>query len=86
MYLSDVGRGGLVALGSGALRVTTPPLYASGRTYAITSNGTRELARADANWRLTFTVDLGPSHTLQQYRFGREATLGWGRTVVTISR
>jgi diacylglycerol O-acyltransferase/trehalose O-mycolyltransferase len=86
VYLSGVGREGLVALGSGTLSVTTPPRYASGRTYTITSNGTRELVRAGVNRRLAFTVDLGTSHPVQQYRFGPDATLGWRRTVVTISR
>jgi S-formylglutathione hydrolase FrmB len=86
VYLSDVGRGGLVALGSGTLRVTTAPLYAPGRAYAVIADGTRQLVSADAAGRLTFTVDLGPSHTVQQYRFGRDATLGWRRLLVTISR
>jgi hypothetical protein len=86
VYLSGVGRGGLVALGSGTLNVTTQPLYTPGRTYAVTSNGTRRLLSADSQGRLAFVVDLGPSHTVQQYRFGRAATLGWKRTAVAISR
>ena len=86
VYLSDVGRAGLTALGSGTLAVTTPALYIPGARYEIGGNAGRRTVTADADGRLAFTVDLGPSHELQQYRFGDGATLGWRRTVVTISR
>jgi S-formylglutathione hydrolase FrmB len=84
VYLSGVGRGGLEALGSGTLSVTTAPLYAPGRAYAVDSGVVQKLVAADAAGRLGFTVDLGPNHEAQQYRFGRAATLGWRRTTVTI--
>jgi hypothetical protein len=44
----------------------------------------QKLVAADAAGRLGFTVELGPSHEAQQYRFGRAAMLGWRRTTVTI--
>jgi S-formylglutathione hydrolase FrmB len=86
VYLAGVGRRGLQALGSGTLTVTTAPLYTPGASYAIAAGAGRQLVVADQAGRLVFTVDLGPSHELQQYRFGRAATLGWTRTAVRIRR
>jgi diacylglycerol O-acyltransferase / trehalose O-mycolyltransferase len=85
VYLSGVSRHGLTALGSGTLAVTTAPLYRPGGTYSVASDGLHSTVRAGADGRLRFPVDMGPSHTVQQYRFGRDATLGWQRTVVTIA-
>lgn len=86
VYLSGVGRRGLTALGSGRLNVTTAPVYTPGVSYTVASSGAGQLITAGPDGRLSFTVDLGPSHQIQQYRFGREATLGWQRIGVTISR
>ena len=86
VYLDHVGRRGLDALGSGTLAVTTAPLYAAGAEYAVRSAGGTRLVRADASGRLEFTVDLGTSHELQQYRFGPLATRGWTRSSVLIRR
>ena len=84
VYLKNVGRRGLDALGSGTLAVTTAPLYAAGAEYEIQSAGGTRLVRADANGRLEFNVELGASHELQQYRFGRLATRGWTGSSVLI--
>ncbi len=86
VYLDGVGRAGLTAVGSGSLAVVTAPLYAPGARYAVDSAGVRRVVTADGAGRLRFTVDLGPSHTVQQYRFGAGATLGWRRTTVSITR
>jgi S-formylglutathione hydrolase FrmB len=86
VYLDDVGRRGLEAVGSGTLSVVTASLYTPGGRYAIDSGGAQQLVTADGAGRLNFPVDLGPSHEVQQYRFGRTATLGWRSTVVTIRR
>jgi S-formylglutathione hydrolase FrmB len=71
LRLDGVWRGGLVATGSGLLHVTTPPLYTPGSIYTVNATGplsgvVYELA-ADAGGRLSFTVDLGPSHTAPQF-------------------
>jgi hypothetical protein len=84
VYLSRVGRGGFDALGSGSLAVTTPAQYRPGGDYAVDVNATRLVIQADSSGSLNFSVDLGPSHKVQQYRFGRLATLGWQRTTVRI--
>ena len=82
VYLSDVGPDGLHAQGSGSLTITTAPLYSPEGTYLV--NG--QALRADNTGRLHFTVALGPSHEVQQYRFGPAATAGWQRSTVTIRR
>lgn len=84
VYLSDVGRSGLTVLGSGSLAVTTAALYKPGREYAVDAGGVRQTVAADAAGRLSFSVEMGPSHQVQQYRFGVDATTGWQKTVVTI--
>jgi hypothetical protein len=84
LYLSRVRRGGFDALGSGSLTVTTPPMYTPGGTYAVDVNAARQLIQADSSGALRFIVDLGPSHQVQQYRFGRLATHGWKHTTVRI--
>lgn len=84
VYLSHVGRRGFVAKGSGSLSVTTAPLYAPGAVSAVDVNAGRRIVTADPHGRLVFTVDMGPSHEVQQYRFGRLAALGWTKTFVRI--
>jgi hypothetical protein len=84
VYLAGVGRRGLQALGSGTLSVRTASLYAPGSRYAVESGAARQTVSADSTGRLNFNVDMGPSHSVQQYRFGRGATLGWARTAVSI--
>jgi hypothetical protein len=79
-----VGRDGLQALGSGSLGVVSAPIYTPGASFRVDSGGAVELLTADSAGRLRFTVEMGPSHVVQQYRFGQTATLGWRKTVVTI--
>jgi len=81
-YLEGVSRDGLTATGSGALDVTTAPLYKPRRAYLVDGRTTT----ADDAGRLRFTVDLGPSHQLQQYAFTPEDTAPWTRARVRISR
>lgn len=84
VHLSRVGRDGLQALGSGSLGVVSAPIYNPGASFRVDSGGAVELLTADSAGRLRFTVEMGPSHVVQQYRFGQTATLGWRKTVVTI--
>jgi len=85
VYLSHVGSGGFEVLGSGTMTVTTPRLYTPGATYAVDVDAARQVIQADSSGALSFAVDMGPSHQVQQYRFGRLATLGWKRTTVRIA-
>ena len=57
--LSEVARRGLVMSGSGAVDVTTAPLYRKRKTYRITDRGMSRTVVAGADRRLRFTIDLG---------------------------
>jgi S-formylglutathione hydrolase FrmB len=61
--LTDVRADALTLTGSGRAVVRTAALYPPGRSYMVDSRTTV----ADAEGRLTFPVDLGPSHTAEQY-------------------
>jgi S-formylglutathione hydrolase FrmB len=85
LYLTDVGRHGLTARGSGQVEVESAGLYAPGATYLVAQDdeATSRLV-ADDEGRLRFTIDLGPSHTVQQMVFDEEATARWRQATVTI--
>lgn len=57
-------RTGLKLSGSGVARVTTPLRYRGVRKVLVNGKPTRP----GRDGRLTFTVNLGPAHTVQQYR------------------
>lgn len=57
----------LVLTGSGRATVTTPPSFLPQRRYEVTTAGQTRSVRADDDGRLTFPVDLGPSHVHDQY-------------------
>jgi len=84
MYLTGVSSGGLTAQGSGALDVATDSLYRPGAVYRITAGPSRFLVQAGTDGRLRFSVNLGPSHVLQQFDFGPRATSSWDRVTVLI--
>jgi S-formylglutathione hydrolase FrmB len=84
MYLTGVSSGGLTAQGSGTLDVATDSLYRPGAVYRITAGPSRFLVQAGTDGRLRFSVNLGPSHVLQQFDFGPRATSSWDRVTVLI--
>jgi len=85
-YLHNVSKGGFSVTGSGGLNVVTAPLYTPGAEYTIAVSGTVPVTvTADAGGRLRFNLDLGPSHEVQQYRFGANATKNWTHLVVQIA-
>jgi S-formylglutathione hydrolase FrmB len=86
VYLTGIRSAGLDARGSGTLSVTTAPLYPPGQRYVVDADARRELTRADRTRRLHFTVELGPSHRVQQYGFGPGTAASWQATTVTIRR
>lgn len=73
LYLSGVSRIGLKLKGSGTVAVDTPPVYQPGRRYWVLAPGQPGISvwpnwpQADAKGSLHFSVQLGDSHTLQQY-------------------
>src|ERR671922_122400 len=64
--MTNVSPKGFTLTGSGRATVTTAPLYRPGRSYKI-GGGATKVARADSRGRLRIGVDLGPSHTSEQY-------------------
>jgi S-formylglutathione hydrolase FrmB len=70
----------LRATGSGKLGIVTPPRYRPGAGRLVRIGRRTRVVTADRRGRLAFRVDLGPSHTRQQTRFGPGAIRGW-RTV-----
>ena len=61
--LTDVSASSITARGSGTVDVVTAPRYAPHRKYLV--DGTT--LTADRDGRLHLTIDLGPSHTAEQY-------------------
>jgi hypothetical protein len=66
--LRDVSAGGLAVQGSGSATVLTAPRYAAGASYVVSGAGAEaQPVVADADGRLAFRVDLGPSHVFEQF-------------------
>jgi S-formylglutathione hydrolase FrmB len=84
-YLRDVSAAGFGVTGSGALHVTSAPVYAPNTAYTVTAGGGPRPVVSDGAGRLHFTIDLGPSHAVQQYRFGAKATSHWVTLQVVIA-
>lgn len=63
---------GATLTGSGTETVTTDACFTPGATVALTG-ATTSVATADGSGRVTFSVDLGPAHTLQQYTAAERA-------------
>lgn len=86
--LLNVTPKGFAIKGSGLAKVTTAPVYAPGRRYRIDGAGVSRTARADSSGRLRVTVDLGASHSSEQYsahgRAMQESDGYWTTRRVTI--
>ena len=85
LYLRNISATGFTVTGSGSLDVTTAPLYVPGRSYTVTAGGGQQIVAADPDGRLAFTLDLGPSHQVQQYRFEPDSTADWVSLDVAIA-
>jgi S-formylglutathione hydrolase FrmB len=72
------------ATGSGRVRVQTPPWFAAHTAHRITSSGRILRVRAGRDGRLSFSLDLGPSHTRDQTQFGPTVTRHWTTTAASI--
>ncbi|MGH9273226.1 MAG: alpha/beta hydrolase [Acidimicrobiales bacterium] len=64
--LIGVSADGFTLVGSGAATVTTAARYDPGASYALTG-ASRQAITADRDGRLRIAVDLGPSHTQEQF-------------------
>jgi enterochelin esterase-like enzyme len=68
LTLDEVRPGRLRAWGTGRLDVTTAPLYRRGARYRVTAVGERaQTLRVGRSRRLRFALDLGPSHSHDQF-------------------
>jgi len=85
-YLQDISSRGFGVTGSGRLGVVTARLYPPGRAYDVTGAGAPQRVTAGRGGRLSFGVDLGPSHQVQQYDFSASATRTWTHRDVRIAR
>lgn len=66
--LESVNARGFTVRGSGTATIVTAGIYRPGRKYVIGgAGGTSRTVRADARGRLRIVVDLGPSHSVEQY-------------------
>jgi len=66
--LRNVSATAMTVQGSGAATIHTAPLYRAGKKYVVSgAAGKPQLVTADRDGRITFTVDLGPSHTHEEY-------------------
>lgn len=85
LYIGITGRRELDLTGSGKVDVTSPAQYRPGARYVL-SGSVRRTIRASNRGRLSFTVRLGPSHTVQQTEFGDDATAGWRSASIGIAK
>ena len=53
--------------GSGLATVSTPPAFARNASFTVTAGSVTTLVRSDKSGRLQLRIDLGPSHSAQQY-------------------
>jgi hypothetical protein len=66
--IHNASRRGITLTGSGTDSVATAPYFAPGQTVLLTgAGGPPKSLTADSSGRITFTVDLGAPHALQQY-------------------
>jgi S-formylglutathione hydrolase FrmB len=96
LYLTDVSAASLTLRGSGHVQVKSAPVFHRQKYYRlVTTNASPGvvvspgLVRADSTGRLTFEVQLGASHTFQQFtapqRLLEELDPGyWRKATITI--
>ena len=63
LNLTEVSNRAITLDGSGTVSVTTAPVYAPGASYTVTDAGD---VVANAEGRLSFTIDLGPAGTMNE--------------------
>jgi S-formylglutathione hydrolase FrmB len=84
LALNGVSKQGLTIAGSGATRVTTPPLFTPSRPVSVLIVGFATTVMATPAGQVTFTVQLGTANTGQQYRLG--STTNVTSATVTLSQ
>jgi hypothetical protein len=78
--IRDASCNGLTVQGSGVEMITTAPCFNPGEPVRFNGGPRVRVLRADRSGRLTFGVELGPAHTLQQYTLAEVATEAAGGT------
>ena len=73
MRMDRVSRRGLTLTGSGTTTVSTPPLFRRYRRVDL-NGATTPSAKPDTDGRISFSVDLGPADTQQEYTPGATTT------------
>jgi hypothetical protein len=76
----------LRATGSGIVSARTPPWFRPGSLHHVQIGHASLAVRADRAGELHVRIDLGPTHTDQQTRFGRGATRGWRAVTISVLR
>ena len=66
LEIADASASGVTLTGSGVETVMTAPYFAPGEIVTLT-NAVEPTVVADPDGRITFHVDLGPAHKVQQY-------------------
>jgi len=71
--VGQAGPGGLTLTGSGTVTVTTPALFAPGQVVQVSAGpGPAQAVTADAQGRLSFSVDLGAPHAIEEFTPGAD--------------
>jgi S-formylglutathione hydrolase FrmB len=65
--VTNASRDGIGLTGSGLTAVTTPGWFDANEAVHVVTADTDVVVKADSCGRLSFTVDLGPPHTFQQF-------------------
>ena len=73
---------GVALTGSGRTRVTTKPCFAPGQSILL-AGAVEHSVVADAEGRISFFVDLGPAHTLQQFTIPETVVAALGNYFTT---
>ncbi|HUO74760.1 MAG TPA: alpha/beta hydrolase family protein [Solirubrobacteraceae bacterium] len=76
-------RSSIRATGSGTVDVETPPQRPHHR-YRVTVGAAATTVAADGSGHVRFRLDLGPSHTHQQTRFGHAVVRTWRTVTATV--
>jgi pimeloyl-ACP methyl ester carboxylesterase len=79
--LTNVTVGGMTVQGSGLITIETAPRYTPGAAYSVAGNSgvvAPAVVVADTTGRLTFPVDLGPSHVYEEESYPQQALVAAG--------
>lgn len=79
LRLGDASEAGFTLSGSGLVMIATAPWFARSAAHQALIDGRSVAVQSDTEGRLHFSIDLGPSRSIQEFRFGSPP--GYLRTV-----